>query len=41
MPFVMGLCQKIVVLHRGAVLARRDAGGDPRQCRVLDAYLGS
>ncbi len=41
MPFVMGLCQEIVVLHRGAVLAR----GTPAEVRgnpaVLDAYLGS
>lgn len=41
MPFVMGLCQKIVVLHRGAVLAE----GTPAEVRgnaaVLDAYLGS
>jgi ABC-type branched-subunit amino acid transport system ATPase component len=41
MPFVMGLCQEIVVLHRGTVLAR----GTPAEVRgnaaVLDAYLGS
>jgi neutral amino acid transport system ATP-binding protein len=41
MPFVMGLCQEIVVLARGAVLAR----GTPAEVRanaaVLDAYLGS
>jgi ABC-type branched-subunit amino acid transport system ATPase component len=41
MPFVMGLCQQIVVLHRGAVLAE----GTPAEIRgnpaVLDAYLGS
>jgi ABC-type branched-subunit amino acid transport system ATPase component len=41
MPFVMGLCQQIVVLHRGAVLAQgtpADVRGNPA---VLDAYLGS
>lgn len=41
MPFVMGLCQEIVVLNRGTVLAR----GTPAEVRgnadVLDAYLGS
>jgi ABC-type branched-subunit amino acid transport system ATPase component len=41
MPFVMGLCAEVVVLHRGAVLAH----GSPAEVRanpaVLDAYLGS
>jgi len=41
MPFVMGLCQEILVLNRGAVLAR----GTPAEVRgnaaVLDAYLGA
>ena len=41
MPFVMGLCQEVVVLHRGGVIAR----GTPAEVRanpaVLDAYLGS
>jgi ABC-type branched-subunit amino acid transport system ATPase component len=40
MPFVMGLCQEVVVLHRGAVIA----SGTPTEVRanpaVLDAYLG-
>jgi neutral amino acid transport system ATP-binding protein len=41
MPFVMGLCGEVVVLHRGGVLAK----GSPSEVRanpaVLDAYLGS
>ena len=41
MPFVMGMCQQVVVLHRGTVLA----SGTPAEVRgnaaVLDAYLGS
>lgn len=41
MPFMMGLCQDVVVLHRGAVIAR----GSPTEVRgnpaVLDAYLGA
>jgi ABC-type branched-subunit amino acid transport system ATPase component len=41
MPFVMGLCHEVIVLHRGGVLAR----GGPAEIRadaaVLDAYLGS
>ena len=41
MPFVMGLCHDVVVLHRGAVLAT----GTPAEIRadptVLEAYLGS
>lgn len=41
MPFVMGLCHDVVVLHRGAVLA----SGTPAEIRanpaVLEAYLGS
>jgi ABC-type branched-subunit amino acid transport system ATPase component len=41
MPFVMGLCQEVVVLHRGGVIA----SGTPAEVRgnaaVLDAYLGA
>ena len=41
MPFVMGLCNDVVVLHRGSVLAT----GTPAEIRgnpaVLEAYLGS
>ncbi len=41
MPFVMGLSQNVVVLHRGAVIA----SGTPTEVRenpaVLDAYLGA
>jgi ABC-type branched-subunit amino acid transport system ATPase component len=40
MEFVMGLCDRVMVLHRGAKLAE----GTPEQVRanpaVLDAYLG-
>jgi neutral amino acid transport system ATP-binding protein len=40
MQFVMGLCHKVMVLHRGAKLAE----GTPQEVRanpaVLDAYLG-
>ncbi len=41
MPFVMGLCQKIVVLHRGAVLAEGPPADVRGNAAVLDAYLGS
>lgn len=41
MPFVMGLCEEVIVLHRGGVIAR----GTPAEVRgnaaVLDAYLGA
>jgi neutral amino acid transport system ATP-binding protein len=41
MPFVMGLCRDVVVLHRGGVIA----SGTPAEVRgnpiVLDAYLGA
>jgi ABC-type branched-subunit amino acid transport system ATPase component len=41
MPFVMALCQEVVVLHRGGVIA----SGTPAEVRgnaaVLDAYLGA
>ena len=40
MQFVMGLCQKVMVMHRGAKLAE----GTPQEVRanpaVLEAYLG-
>jgi ABC-type branched-subunit amino acid transport system ATPase component len=40
MEFVMGLCQKVMVMHRGAKLAE----GTPQEVRanpaVLEAYLG-
>ncbi len=40
MEFVMGLCEKITVMHRGAVIAE----GTPQEVRsnpaVLEAYLG-
>jgi len=38
--FVMGLCQKIVVLHRGAVLAEGTPADVRGNAAVLDAYLG-
>jgi neutral amino acid transport system ATP-binding protein len=41
MPFVMGLCHDVIVLHRGRVIAT----GTPDEVRgnpaVLDAYLGA
>ncbi len=41
MPFVMGLCQDIVVLDRGAVLAQGTPAAIRGNVAVLDAYLGS
>lgn len=41
MPFVMGLCQDIVVLDRGAVLAQGTPAAIRGNAAVLDAYLGS
>jgi neutral amino acid transport system ATP-binding protein len=41
MPFVMGLSQEVVVLHRGGVLARGTPADVRGNTAVLDAYLGS
>lgn len=41
MPFVMGLCHEVIVLHRGAVLARGGPEAVRADTAVLDAYLGS
>jgi ABC-type branched-subunit amino acid transport system ATPase component len=41
MPFVMGLCHEVIVLHRGVVLARGGPDAIRSNSDVLDAYLGS
>jgi neutral amino acid transport system ATP-binding protein len=41
MPFVMGLCNEVIVLHRGGVLARGGPAAVRADAAVLDAYLGS
>jgi len=41
MPFVMGLCHEVIVLHRGTVLARGGPDAVRANNAVLDAYLGS
>jgi ABC-type branched-subunit amino acid transport system ATPase component len=41
MPFVMGLCHEVIVLHRGGVLARGGPAAIRADAAVLDAYLGS
>jgi ABC-type branched-subunit amino acid transport system ATPase component len=41
MPFVMGLCHDVVVLHRGQVIARGTPSAVRENPVVLDAYLGA
>jgi ABC-type branched-subunit amino acid transport system ATPase component len=41
MPFVMGLCHDVVVLHRGTVIARGTPSAVRENPVVLDAYLGA
>jgi ABC-type branched-subunit amino acid transport system ATPase component len=41
MPFVMGLCHDVVVLHRGRVIARGTPSAVRENPVVLDAYLGA
>ena len=40
MDLVMRLCDHVVVMHQGAVLAQGDPGTVQRDERVIDAYLG-
>ena len=41
MPFVMGLCNEVVVLHRGRVIASGPPSAVREDPAVLDAYLGA
>jgi branched-chain amino acid transport system permease protein len=40
MPFVLGLCDPVLVLARGKTIAAGKPGEIQRDPRVLDAYLG-
>jgi ABC-type branched-subunit amino acid transport system ATPase component len=40
MGFVMNLCDPVVVMHRGAVIAQGSPGAVRDDPVVLDAYLG-
>jgi branched-chain amino acid transport system permease protein len=40
MPFVLGLCDPVLVLARGACICEGTPGEVQKDERVLDAYLG-
>jgi branched-chain amino acid transport system permease protein len=40
MPFVLGLCQPVLVLARGKTISEGAAEEIQRDPKVLDAYLG-
>jgi ABC-type branched-subunit amino acid transport system ATPase component len=40
MDFIMGLCDRIVVMHQGAVLEEGPPAAIQASQRVIEAYLG-